>query len=80
MMQLSVDISHFTEGNMEQVLLVIGVGYVDSIVEGCERESKSALGILCHFCLGSCHLEDQVVRMGGGWNWLRIVCNGWIWY
>jgi hypothetical protein len=25
-------------------------------------------------------IEEQVVRMGGGWNWLRIVSNDRLWY
>jgi hypothetical protein len=25
-------------------------------------------------------LESWVVRMGDGWNWLRIVSNGRLWY
>jgi hypothetical protein len=24
--------------------------------------------------------ERQIVRMGGGWNWLRIVSSGGLWY
>jgi len=25
-------------------------------------------------------LGRQIVRMGGGWNWLRIVSSGRLWY
>ena len=25
-------------------------------------------------------LMEMVVRMGGGWNWLRIVCSDGFWY
>jgi hypothetical protein len=25
-------------------------------------------------------LGKEVVRRGGGWNWLRIVSNGGLWY
>jgi hypothetical protein len=24
--------------------------------------------------------EGEVVRIGSGWNWLRIISSGWIWY
>jgi hypothetical protein len=27
-----------------------------------------------------CFLGNCVVRMGGGWNWLSVVCNGLCWY
>jgi hypothetical protein len=27
-----------------------------------------------------CILGKQVVVMEGGWNWLKIMSNGWIWY
>jgi hypothetical protein len=27
-----------------------------------------------------CVSGKYVVRMGGGWNWLRIVSNGRLWY
>jgi hypothetical protein len=26
------------------------------------------------------YLAKYVVRKGGGWNWLRIMCNGRVWY
>jgi hypothetical protein len=29
---------------------------------------------------GSMNLKKFVVRMEGGWNWLRIVSNGRLWY
>jgi hypothetical protein len=25
-------------------------------------------------------LVKYVVRMGGGWNWLKVVSNGGLWY
>jgi hypothetical protein len=28
----------------------------------------------------NCIMGKWVVRMGGGWNWLRIVCSGRLWY
>jgi hypothetical protein len=27
-----------------------------------------------------CILRRYVVKMGGGWNWLRILSNGGLWY
>jgi hypothetical protein len=37
--------------------------------------SGSATTVLVRWILGR-----QVVRMGGGWNWLRIVSSGRLWY
>jgi hypothetical protein len=37
--------------------------------------SGSAMTVLVRWILGR-----QVVRMGGGWNWLRIVSNDRLWY